>query len=537
MVMAESRGVADLIIRGGTVVDGTGEPGRAADVAVQGGRISAIGELGRWPAGTVVEAAGLVVSPGFIDMHSHSDLSLLINPRAESKLRQGVTTEVIGQCGFSPAPAPEERRGAVRAMFGGAAINESLEWSWGTMAEYLEMIRHRGISLNVVPVVGHATLRNVAVGMEDRPAGRAELGFMRRLVQEAMEEGAFGMSSGLVYIPSMFAPTEELIELAKVVAQHGGIYFTHIRGEADTLLTALDEATRIGRESGARVEVAHLKCEGSHNWGRSDRVLENLLQARADVDVRYDSYPYTAWNTGLAQLLPAWAREGGPEAMVARLCDPEGRERIRRFLVDAAEQEPGRWTRRLLSSAESESNRPLQGMTLDAIADLRMQPTEDVIMDLLVEEKGAAGMVGFGMRDDDVSRFVSSPLGTIGSDASAVAPYGDLSRGHPHPRTYGTFARVLGHYVREQKALTLEQAVHKMTGLPAQFLGLPDRGVLAPGKAADIVVFDPATVSDLSVYERPHQYAAGIRGVIVNGVLELDGDKHQGRKPGKVLTR
>ncbi len=535
--MAESRGVADLIIRGGTVVDGTGEPGRIADVAVQGGRISALGDLAGWVAATVVEAAGLVVSPGFVDMHSHSDLSLLINPRAESKLRQGVTTEVIGQCGFSPAPAPEERRGAVRAMFGGAAINEAIEWSWSTMAEYLEMLRYRGVSVNVVPVVGHATLRNVAVGMEDRPAGPSELAFMRRLVRQAMEEGAFGMSSGLVYIPSMFASTEELTDLAKVVAEHDGIYFTHIRGEADTVLTAVDEATRIGRESGARVEIAHLKCDGARNWGRSDRVLEALVQARSEVDVRYDSYPYTAWNTGLSQLLPAWAREGGPEAMVRRLCDPEERERIRRALVDAAMQEPGRWTRRLVSSVESESNRPLQGMTIADIAELRMQPAEEVIMDLLVEEKGSVGMVGFGMRDDDVSRFVSSPLGTIGSDASAVAPYGDLGRGHPHPRTYGTFARVLGHYVREQKALTLEQAVHKMTGLPAQFLGLTDRGLLAPGMAADIVVFDPATVSDRSVYERPHQYAAGIRCVIVNGVLELDGDKHQGQKPGRVLTR
>jgi N-acyl-D-amino-acid deacylase len=537
MAMAESKGVADLLIRGGTVVDGSGEPGRSADVAVQGGRISAIGDLAKWAAGTVVEAAGLVVSPGFIDMHSHSDLSLLINPRAESKLRQGVTTEVIGQCGFSPAPAPEGRRGAVRAMFGGVAINEALEWSWATMAEYLEMLRRRGISVNVVPVVGHATLRNVAIGMDDRPAGPPELAFMQRLVQQAMEEGAFGISSGLVYTPSMFASTEELIDLAKVAAQQGGIYFTHIRGEADTVLSALDEATRIGRESGARVEVAHLKCEGARNWGRSDRVLENLLQARAEVDVRYDCYPYTAWNTGLAQLLPAWAREGGPEAMVARLCDPAERERVRRFLADSETQEPGRWTRRLLSSVESEDNRPLQGMTLAAIADLRMQPAEEVIMDLLVEEKGSAGMVGFGMRDDDVSRFVSSPLGTIGSDASALAPYGDLSRSHPHPRTYGTFARVLGHYVREERALTLEQAVHKMTGLPAQFLGLADRGLLAVGKAADIVVFDPATVSDRAVYERPHQYAAGIRGVIVNGVLELDGDKHLGHKPGRVLSK
>lgn len=535
--MAESRGVADVIIRGGTVVDGTGDPGRIADVAVQGGRISAIGDLGSWPAPTVVEAAGLVVSPGFIDMHSHSDLSLLINPRAESKLRQGVTTEVIGQCGFSPAPAPEERRGAVRAMFGGAALNEAIEWSWSTLAEYLEAIRHRGVSVNVVPVVGHATLRNVAVGMEDRAAGASELALMRRLTQQAMEEGAFGLSSGLVYTPSMFASTDELIDLAKVAAEHEGIYFTHIRGEADTVLAALEEAARIGRESGARVEIAHLKCEGTHNWGRSDRVLEGLLQARADVDVRYDAYPYTAWNTGLSQLLPAWAREGGPEAMVARLCDPAARARVHRFLIDSAIEEPGRWTRRMISSVESENNRPLQSMTLADIADLRMQPTEEVIMDLLVEEKGSAGMVGFGMREDDVARFVTSPLGTVGSDASAAAPYGDLGRNHPHPRTYGTFVRVLGHYVREQKALTLEQAVHKMTGLPAQFLGLKDRGLLATGLAADIVVFDPATVSDRSVYERPHQYAAGIRCVIVNGVLELDAGEHLGHKPGKVLTR
>ncbi len=533
-----TKGTADLLFTGGTVVDGSGDPPRRADVAIKEGRVEAVGDLSGWTARTSLDARGLAVAPGFIDMHTHSDLSLLVNPRAESKLRQGVTTEVIGQCGFSPAPAPEERRGVVRGMFGGLALDEAIDWTWNGLGDYLEVIRDRGTSVNVIPVVGHGTLRAIAIGLERRAPAASELSYMKSLLREAMEEGAFGVSSGLVYTPSAFADTEELIALAQVAARYEGIYFTHMRGEGVRGKAAVEEALRIGRESGARVQLAHLKCDGKEVWGHSGQVLDMLVQARdAGTPVCYDSYPYTAWNTGLVQLLPAWAREGGNDTIVERLCDPATREQVRQALVEETEADPGRWEQRLICAVLSEENRPLQGLTLAAIADLRMQPAEDVVMDLLVEERAAASMVGFGMSEEDVSQFVSSSFGTLGSDANAIAPYGTLGANHPHPRAYGTFVRVLGKYVREDRTLSLESAVAKMTRLAAEQLGLTDRGSLAPGMAADVVVLDPETVGDRATYQVPHQYPSGIRWVVVNGVLELDGDRHLGNRPGRVLVR
>jgi len=534
--MSDSREWVDLMLRGGLVVDGSGEPPRVADVAVSRGRVQAVGDLSRYTAAEVVEAAGLAVAPGFIDMHTHSDLSLIVNPRAESAIRQGVTTQVIGMCGSSPAPAPEDRLGMIRSLWGGSG--EAVEWTWETFAEYLDVLNNRGPSTNVVPVVGHGTLRAIAVGLENRAPKHYELAMMQDLLRDAMEEGAFGLSSGLVYNPSMYAETEELIALATVMAERGGIYFTHVRGEADTLLDALAEAIRVGREGGVPVEIAHLKCDGRRNWGRAEAALETLIGARdSGVDVTYDSYPYAAWNTGLAQLLPAWAREGGSEAIVLRLSDLETRTRIREFLTRSAEEEPGKWDRRLISSVESEANRPYQGKTLAEIADLRVRPAEEVIMDLLGEEKASVGMVGFGMHVDDVKTFVAYPLGMIGSDSGSSAPYGRLGLSHPHPRTYGSFSRVLGYYVRDGNVLPLETAVAKMSRLPAERLGLSDRGTLAPGKAADIVVFDPATVTDRATYQQPHLYPAGVRRVYVNGQLVVDGEHHTGGKAGRILAR
>ncbi len=526
---------ADLILRGGTVVDGRGGPPQRADVAIARRRIAAVGDLSDAP-GPSRDVTGLVVAPGFIDMHTHSDLSLLINPNAESAIRQGVTTQVIGMCGFSPAPSPDEQRGLVRGLFTG--FSEAVDWEWDWMGEYLEALRNRGPSTNVVPVVGHATLRALCVGLNHRPAQPPELRHLQRLTREAMEEGAVGLSSGLVYSPSMYADTEELIALAKVVAELGGIYFTHIRGECETLFDALAEAIRIGQEAGCPVHVAHLKCDGRQQWGQAGAVLELLESARErGVDITYDSYPYTAWNTSLGQLLPNWAREGGSEALVRRLSDPDARARIREYLVQSAAEEPGRWERRLISSVNSDANRTVQGRTLAEIAEIRGTDPEEVILDLLTEEHAAVGLVGFGMDEQDVTAFVCHPLGMIGSDSASSAPYGRLGMDHPHPRTYGSFARVLGHYVREEVALPLETAVAKMSRLPAERLGLTDRGVIAPGKLADLVVFDPATIADRATYQQPHLYAAGVRLVFVNGILEVDGDSHHAAKAGRVLAR
>ncbi len=524
------------MIRGGTVLDGTGAARTRADVAVKDGRILALGELGRAEADTVLDATGLVVAPGFIDMHSHSDLSLLINPRAESKLRQGVTTEVIGQCGFSPAPAPGPRADAIRAIFGVWA--KEVDWSWGSYGEYLAALRQQGTSVNVVPVVGHGVLRAGVMGEENRPPTAGELEQMRAATRVAMEEGAFGMSSGLAYAPGMFADADELAALAAEIAPLGGIYFSHIRGEDERLLHAVSEAIEIGRRAGVPVQISHLKAEGRRNWGKTQAALELIEQARGQsVEVGFDAYPYTAWNTGLAQLLPPWAREGGREAVLSRLEEPLTRGRLADELAQAARADPGRWERRLLASAESEANRPLQGKTIAEIASLRGTPPEQAVLDLLIEERADAAMVGFGMCEEDVRRVLAHPLATIGSDSASQAPYGVLGRSHPHPRTYGTFARVLGRCARDEGLFSLEDAVAKMTGRAAARLGLLDRGKMEPGMAADIVVFDPETITDRATYEQPHQYAAGVRWVIVNGILELEGDEHTDQGPGQVLRR
>jgi N-acyl-D-amino-acid deacylase len=527
---------AAILLRGGALLDGTGQPGRPADLAIKGDRISAIGDLSRWTADLTLNVTGLVVAPGFIDMHSHSDLALLANPRAESKLRQGVTTEVIGQCGFSPAPAPEGQQDAIRALFG--SWGQEVDWTWGSFADYLDALRRHPTSVNVVPLVGHSTIRVGAMGQDNRPPTPSELVAMQDTVRAAMDDGAFGMSTGLIYAPGMFADTEELVALASALAPANGIYFSHIRSEAENLLGAIAEAIEIGRRAGVPVQIAHLKAEGRSNWGKAEAALEAIDKARAQgVDITFDVYPYTAWNTSLAQLLPTWARAGGPEAIVERLREPTSRSQVRAEIAAAASADPGRWDRRLLASVDSDANRPLQGLTIAQIAERRGADPEDVVIDLLVEERADASMVGFAMDENGVRRIISHPLAMIGSDAAAAAPYGLLGRGHPHPRTYGTFPRILGRYVREEGLLTLEDAVAKMTSHPAARLGLTDRGQLAVGLAADIVVFDPNTIADRATYQDPHQYPTGIRCVIVNGILELDGNDHNDRRPGRVFSR
>ncbi len=528
--------MAEIVVRGGMVIDGTGARRRRADVAIRSGRIAAVGELGEWQAEVVLEAAGLAVAPGFIDMHTHSDLSLLLNPRAESKIRQGVTTEVIGQCGFSPAPAPASRREAVRSSFG--EWGEKVDWTWGSFGEYLEAFQAQGTSVNVVPVVGHGTIRSVVMGQEDRRPTEGDLRRMREVVARAMEEGAFGLSSGLYYAPGMFADTGELVALASVMSEAGGVYFSHIRGEGRDLLSSLREAIEIGRRAGVPVQISHLKAEGKQHWGRTEEALALIEEGReSGVDVGFDVYPYTAWNTSLAQMLPGWAREGGVEAIVSRLTDGTTRARIGEEIAEEAAADPGRWERRLLASANTERNRRVQGSTIAKISAERGRPPIETVLDILVEERLDASMVGFGMCEEDVRRVLSHPLATIGSDSASQAPYGILGEGHPHPRTYGTFARVLGHYAREEKLFSLEEGVAKMTGRAAERLGLKDRGRIAEGMAADVVVFDPERIVDMATYEVPHQYAAGVRWVIVNGKVELEGEEHQRRLAGRTLGR
>jgi len=534
--MAAGERKADVLIRNGEVIDGTGAPRRQADVAVRDGFIAEVGDVRGWEADVTLDAGGLVVAPGFIDMHTHSDLSLLLNPRAESHIRQGVTTEVIGMCGFSPAPAPGPRADAIRAIFG--VWGREVEWSWGSYGEYLDSLRRKGTSVNVVPVVGQGVIRAGVVGEDNRPASAAELQRMQAAVGQALEDGAFGLSTGLYYAPSMFANTDELAALASAMTDRRGIYFSHIRGEGANLFNAVAEAIEIGRRAEVPVEIAHFKAEGRAHWGKTAEALALVDEARAaGVQVGFDVYPYTAWNTGLGQTLPAWAREGDLETVLGRLTDPVTRARLIAEIAQEAEADPGHWEQRILASAATERNRAFQGMTIAEIAAKRGTPPIETVLDVLVEERMDAGMVGFGMCEEDVSRVLAHPVATIGSDSAAAAPYGILGQGHPHPRTYGSFARVLGHYARDQKLFSLEEAIAKMTGRPAAHLGLTDRGRIAPGLAADIAIFDPDSVADTATYQQPQQYAVGVRWVVVNGVIELDGQDHRERSAGRVLER
>jgi len=439
-------------------------------------------------------------------------------------------------CGFSPAPAPGPRADAIRAIFG--VWGREVEWSWGSYGEYLDSLRRKGTSVNVVPVVGQGVIRAGVVGEDNRGASAAELQRMQAAVTQALDDGAFGLSTGLYYAPSMFADSDELVALASAMTDRRGIYFTHIRGEGANLFDAVAEAIEIGRRAEVPVEIAHFKAEGRAHWGKTAEALALVDEARAaGVQVGFDVYPYTAWNTGLGQTLPAWAREGDLETVLGRLTDPVTRARLMQEIAREAEADPGHWEQRILASADTEKNRAFQGMTLAEIAARRGTPPIETVLDILVEERMDAGMVGFGMCEEDVSRVLAHPVATIGSDSAAAAPYGILGQGHPHPRTYGSFARVLGHYARDEKLISLEEAVAKMSGRPAAHLGLTDRGRIAPGLAADIAIFDPDSVADTATYQQPQQYAVGVRWVVVNGVIELDGQDHRERSAGRVLER
>jgi N-acyl-D-amino-acid deacylase len=525
----------DLKIEGATVIDGTGAAGSRADVGVGGEMIVAVGDLSREPAGRTLSVAGKVLAPGFIDMHSHSDWSLWANRRAESKIRQGVTTEVVGNCGFSPAPAAAEHLDDLRGF--GLRRWPGLDFHWRSVGEYLDAFDAEGIALNVVQLVGHGTLRIAAMGFARRPPTADELKEMQRMLGEALEQGAWGLSTGLIYAPGSYAVTEEIVEVARG-AHRRGFYASHIRGEGATLLDAVREAIRIGRESELPVQVSHLKAAGRPNWGKVGEALGLIDAAVAEgLDVMADVYPYIASSTSLRTLLPDWALEGGLEAMVTRLGDPEVRERVRREL-----ESPGTgqsltervgWDNILVSYCSRRKD--AEGRRLSEIAAARGTSPFDAALELIVDEGGQGAMILFQLDEADFRRALGHSRVMIGSDGMALAPYGPLGEGQPHPRSYGTFPRVLGEYAREQRALSLAQAVHKMTGLPARRLGLKDRGVIRPGARADLVVFDPKTVGDQATYEQPHRYALGVDQVIVNGRLVIRDGEHTGSLPGRVL--
>lgn len=525
----------DVLIRGGTVFDGTGAAGTPGDIAIQEGRIvdvSRDGSLERAAAGLIVDATGKYVSPGFIDIHTHSDRSILVNGRMESKVRQGVTTEVGGNCGSGVAPA------MARAAAGDAELESR---TWPTLAAYFEAIERSGIAGNYCTWVGHGTLRSSTVGYDMRAPTGDELQEMRRLLHESLEAGAFGISTGLIYAPSGFAQTDELVALARVAREHGGLYASHIRNEAAGLLGAVGEAIEIGRGAGVPVQIAHHKVSGKQNWGLVQESLALMDRARSDgVDVACDQYPYVASSTGLTSVLPKWALEGGREAIAGRLGDPAQRAKLRAEIYESRPdydrlEEGNGWFNVLV--ARCRGDRALEGRRLGEVALERGVDPFELACEALLLSDCYVPCVFFSMCEEDVRTVMQWPHTMVGSDASSVAPYGALGEGKPHPRAYGTFARVLGRYVREQGVLTWETALHKMTGQPAARLGLKERGQLRQGQWADVVVFDPAAVQDEATFVEPHTYASGIEHVLVNGVPVIAASDHTGALPGRVLRR
>ena len=521
---------ADLVIRGGTIYDGTGGPPRTGDIAIDGDRITQIGR-GLAAGATEIDARGMAVAPGFIDIHSHADLSLLVNPRAESRVRQGVTLEVVGQDGSSIGPWSngvfELTRDRYRRDF-------DVEIDFRDVGGFLDRIDRERPAVSVASMVGHGTVRGFVVGGVDRPATEAELERMRAMVREALGQGAVGLSTGLEYTPGSFATLDELVAVASELRGTIQPYASHMRNEDDRLLAALEEALHVGRVAGVAVQVSHLKAQGERNHWKAEAAFAAIEAAReGGVDVHFDRYPYVAYATGLSNLFPASARAGGTGRFLARLADPETGPALERACRDKIAL-LGSWDAVQISRIGG-ANAAARGRRLGELASELGEDPYALTVRLLREANGSVGMIGFGMSEENTERMLAHPLGMVCSDGGAYAPYGPLSRSSPHPRGYGSFPRVLGHYVRERRAMPLETAVHKMSGLPARKLGLGDRGVLRAGAVADAVVFDPDRVGDRATFDEPHQYPAGIAHVVVGGVHTIRDEEQTGGMGGRAV--
>lgn len=525
------------LIREATVVDGSGQPAFRADVAIEGEQIAAVAPRIDGKTDRQIQADGLVAAPGFIDIHTHTDGTIFKHPLVESKAMQGVTVEVIGNCGIGTFPVRPERKKTLTdylKMHDFDLPEGGLDWN--DLAQYAQRLEHLGMGINLAPLVSHGALRIAVMGAEDRDPSPAELIQMERLLAEALQQGAWGMSTGLIYPPGSFAKTEELIALAKVLARYNALYTSHIRGESGTLMQALDEATRIGRESGARVEVSHLKAMGRDNWGRGREVLRKLELARqAGVDIAADQYPYEASSTSLSALVPQWAHAGGVAELLRRLSSPELKSQLREGIMKEMSVRGGP-ERIRVTNIFSDRNAGLSGKTLTQIAETWRCPAEEAMIRLLLEEEASVGAIFFSMSEEDVAAILASDQVSVGSDGRGQNAEQDSGEA-THPRSYGTFARILGHYVRERNLLPLAAAVRKMTDLSARRLGFTDRGLLRPGFAADLVLFDPAAVADRATFLHSHQYAKGILHVWVNGRPLIQDGKFTGERPGRVLRK
>jgi N-acyl-D-amino-acid deacylase len=510
----------DLIVRGGTVFDGLGADGVERDVGIASGRIAAVAKSLGGDARDLIDARGLAVAPGFIDIHSHADDGLFVDPLAESVIRQGVTTVIVGQDGSSRAP--------VRAGEAGAP-------AYRTLREFFAAVDQLPSAVNVASMIGLGTIRHVVVGDDDRPATPEELRRMTALVEAALADGACGASTGLEYVPGEFAPLGELVALSRPLARRHLPYATHMRNEDDRLLQAIDEAIAVARGAGCPLEVSHIKTEGRRNWNKIDEVLRRIGAARASgLDVTFDRYPYIAYQTDLGNLFPSWSKDGGTDAFVARLGRADLQPRLREAVADKIGLLGG-WDNVLISSVAADADRGVEGQRMGQYATSIARDPFDAAVALLVRSQGDVGMVGFAMSEANLERFLADPLCTVCSDGGAVSISGPGRVGHPHPRSLGTFARILGHYVRERRVLTLPQAIHKMSAQTAARMRLPERGRIAPAYAADVVVFNPSTVRDRATFEDPFQYADGVSAVIVNGGIALR-DGQRGPRTGRSIV-
>ncbi len=527
----------DIVIENGQVVDGTGAERFQADVGVVGDTIARIGSISpeeKAAAGRRIDAAGLIVSPGFIDVHTHSDYSLLVDGTAQSKVRQGVTTEVLGE---SLSAGPIAGRAPRTAPYG-------LQVDWSTLGEYFDRLQRQGVSLNVASFVGATQVRLCVLGEESREPTPTEMVEMRRLVREAMSEGALGLSCALLVPPNTYHTTEQLAQMAAETRSFGGLFSIHIRTEGEGIDEAIEEAIEVGRRAGVPVDVLHLKVADHRLWGSMPEICGQIEKAReSGVQITANQYPYVAGQNNLDALIPPWAMEGGHAEMMKRLKDRKLRARMSQDILEGVPGwfdhylAAGEWEGCVVASVDSEENKPCEGKSVAQIAADRGKSPTDVVFDLLASEDGSVPAVYFLMSEDDVRYAMQQPWVSVGSDGAAVRPDGPLGEGKPHPRWYGTFPRILGKYVREEKVLTLEQAVRKMTALNAEKLGMTERGVLAEGKKADLTLFDPERVIDNATFTDPHQYPTGIEAVIVNGVPVLEHAEHTGMKPGRILRK
>jgi len=527
----------DIVIENGHVIDGTGSPWYAADIGIRDGRIAAIGHLANAATARRIDAHGQVVAPGFIDMLGQSELTILVNPHLPSKIFQGITTEITGE-GLSVAPLDDDIIQTDRVYYDHLQITPD----WRRLSGYFARLERQGMGINLATYVGATQVRRMVLGDQDRAPDPAELKRMRQLVREAMEQGAVGVSTSLQYAPAPYASTGELVALASEAAAYGGVYATHMRSESDSVLEALDEAIRIGREAAIPVEVWHIKAAGKANWGRMPEIVAKIDEARrSGVDIAADTYAYTAWYNSMSAFVPPWAHDGGDEKLIARLKDPETRARIIRDMKTPGGGWDNEWQEIpgpqaiLIGAVTNPSLLPLQGRTLAEAAQLREQDPIDALLDILVEDKAFTGCAVFAMSQQDVTLALRQPWVSINNDSSGTAPDGLLGREHPHPRAYATFPRILRKYVREDSLITLPEAIRKFTSLPANKMHLTDRGTLTEGNWADLVVFDPDSVRDLATFEEPNQLSVGMDWVLVNGVPVIADGKATDALPGKVL--